>query len=439
MIDGLPKGWAYKKLRFVGRFLSSGIDKKIVDGDPLVKMINYTDIYGNKTLKLDNSREFMEVSCPAPKQKSCQVHYGDLIFTPSSETIEDIGVSALVDEHLTDTVFSYHVLRFTFTEKVYHEFKKYLCNNDWVLSEFSRVAKGTTRQILNRNDFNSIRVILPPFQEQVRIADFLDQKTSEIDELISAKEKLLKLLEEKKVSIITRAVTKGLDPEVKMKYSGIDWLGDIPEHWRVGRLKDYVLCNMESLSENSEPDYEIEYVDISSVNFTEGISNKELITFEKAPSRARRIVRKGDVIISTVRTYLKAIARIEQKDESCIVSTGFAVLTPKSMLDSKYLYIYVRSKNMIDAIMANSVGVSYPAISPTRLISLTIPVPPLDEQLNIVKDIELKLIYMKNLEATIIKAIVKLKEYRISIITAAVTGRMDLNKLKQEHQDEKTH
>lgn len=429
MTNELPKGWVSKKMRFVGRFLSSGIDKKIVEGDPLVKMINYTDIYGNKTLRLNSSRDYMEVSCPVQKQRSCQVEFGDLIFTPSSETIEDIGISALVDEHLVNTVFSYHVLRFAFTEKVYHEFKKYLCNNSLVLSEFSRFAKGTTRQILNRNDFNSIRVILPPFQEQVRIADFLDKKTSEIDELISAEERLLELLEEKRVSIITQAVTKGLNPDARMKYSGVDWLGDIPEHWEIGRLKDYVLCNMESLSENCSQDYEFEYVDISSVNFKEGISNKEPITFEKAPSRARRIVRPGDVIISTVRTYLKAIARIDQKDENCIVSTGFAALTPKSMLDSKYLYLYVRSKNMIDAIMANSVGVSYPAINPSRLISLSIPVPPLGEQMSIIKDIELQLSDMKNLEDTIINAIAKLKEYRISIITSAVTGRIDFSKL----------
>jgi type I restriction enzyme S subunit len=430
MIDGLPKGWAYKKLRFVGRFLSSGIDKKIVDGDPLVKMINYTDIYGNKTLKLDNSREFMEVSCPAPKQKSCQVHYGDLIFTPSSETIEDIGVSALVDEHLTDTVFSYHVLRFTFTEKVYHEFKKYLCNNDWVLSEFSRVAKGTTRQILNRNDFNSIRVILPPFQEQVRIADFLDQKTSEIDELISAKEKLLKLLEEKKVSIITRAVTKGLNQDVKMKYSGVDWIGDIPAHWGVKRLK-YVVTLM---NEKTGPyDDNLEFVGLENIQSKTG---RYLPSDYSAPDRTATKFKKSDVLFGKLRPYLAKVLHTEFS--GCCTTEAF-VLRSKDSVYSRFVFYYILSDAAIKVINGSTYGVKMPRANWDFIGNLPIVIPPLSEQKHLVSKLDEQISNIDELSSSISDAINVLNEFKNSLITSAVTGRIDFSKLKQEHQDEKTY
>ena len=90
-----------------------------------------------------------------------QVRRGDLIFTPSSETIVDIGLSAVVDDELLETVYSYHVLRFQFLTRTEHGYKKYLCNNDFVLNQFSKKAKGTTRQILVRDDFNTIKVVCP--------------------------------------------------------------------------------------------------------------------------------------------------------------------------------------------------------------------------------------------------------------------------------------
>ena len=94
------------------------------------------------------------------------------------------------------------------------------------------------------------------------------------------------------------------------KPSKVDWLGEIPAHWSVKRLKNVATYNDEALDERTDPDYEIEYVDISSVSLLKGIEYSEKISFEKAPSRARRKVKDGDVIISTVRTYLKAIAAI---------------------------------------------------------------------------------------------------------------------------------
>lgn len=146
------------------------------------------------------------------------------------------------------------------------------------------------------------------------------------------------------------------------KDSGVEWLGEIPNHWEVKRVKDICEVNKETLSENGILDKEITYVDIGSVDANYGITNVENMYFSEAPSRARRIVRNGDIIISTVRTYLKAIAYIDKNLVGFIVSTGFATLTPNNGLISKYLYYSAFSNYFIERIMAYSVGVSYPAI-----------------------------------------------------------------------------
>lgn len=205
-VEKIPKHWEVQKMRFIGKFTSSGIDKKIIEGEPMVKIINYTDVYGNENRILNDDRTYMEVSCSKDKAKEHQVQIGDLIFTPSSETIEDIGLSALVDTDLDNTAYSYHVLRFRFERDVDHNFKKYLCNNYIVLNQFSSLAKGTTRQILNREHFNNTVVILPPIEEQTAIANFLDDKTAQIDKLISNKQKLIELLKEERTAIINEAV-----------------------------------------------------------------------------------------------------------------------------------------------------------------------------------------------------------------------------------------
>ncbi|MCD4746910.1 MAG: restriction endonuclease subunit S, partial [Bacteroidales bacterium] len=192
-IGEIPEHWEFEKLGWQGEFSASGIDKKTVKGEPLVNMINYTDVYGNEKLTLTDDEKYMVVSCPETKKRIHQVNIGDLIFTPSSETVDEIGLSALVIDDLPDTVYSYHVIRLQFAKGFDVNYRKYLCNNNFVLNQFSREAKGTTRQIIGRDVFKNIGVVIPPKPEQTTIADYLDHKTAEIDELISQKEQLLKL------------------------------------------------------------------------------------------------------------------------------------------------------------------------------------------------------------------------------------------------------
>ena len=117
----------------------------------------------------------------------------------------------------------------------------------------------------------------------------------------------------------------------RTKPSGVEWLGDVPEHWAVKRLKYSVSINDDVLPETTSPDFELEYVDIGSVNAVDGITTRDYVVFENAPSRARRKVRDGDTIVSTVRTYLRAIAPVKNPPANLIVSTGFAVVRPRNV------------------------------------------------------------------------------------------------------------
>lgn len=146
------------------------------------------------------------------------------------------------------------------------------------------------------------------------------------------------------------------------------------------RLKDVASVNLRSLDDATREDYTFKYIDISSVSFEDGIALGEDIIFGQAPSRARRIVKKGDVLISTVRTYLRAIADIHWDAENVIASTGFAVYTPNQKINPRFLAYSAKSTDVINQICANSKGVSYPAIQAPILSSVTIPFFAIKEQ-----------------------------------------------------------
>jgi type I restriction enzyme S subunit len=211
---------------------------------------------------------------------------------------------------------------------------------------------------------------------------------------------------------------------VYQQFSLPRWPGTqpVPVGWEVRRLKFAATCNDEALSETTDPDYEMAYVDISSVNLINGITAIETLPFEKAPSRARRIVRDGDAIISTVRTYLKAIAAIEEPPKNMIVSTGFAVVRPLEFIDSRFLGYALQGTGFIDAVVANSTGVSYPAINPATLVCLPFGYPvDKNEQQQIAAFLDWKTEQIDALIGKKKELLEKLKEKRIAVITQAVT------------------
>lgn len=194
----------------------------------------------------------------------------------------------------------------------------------------------------------------------------------------------------------------------RMKDSGIAWIGEIPEGWEIKKLKYITYCNKNTLQENTDAETRINYIDISSVSELYGIIETQEFNFHDAPSRARRIVHCGDVIISTVRTYLRAVSYIEKIYDNYICSTGFAVLTPMAQ-DEKL-----------------SVGISYPAITAENLHSIRIPVPPLSDQQRIAAYLAAKCAEIDAIIAQKLALLDKLAAYKKSLIFECVTGKREV-------------
>jgi type I restriction enzyme S subunit len=203
------------------------------------------------------------------------------------------------------------------------------------------------------------------------------------------------------------------------KSSGVDWLGDIPQDWDVKRLKFSATINDEALAETTPPDFEFEYVDISSVNSVDGITTTEHLAFDTAPSRARRRVRHGDTIVSTVRTYLRAIAPIKHPPQHLIVSTGFAVVRPRN-IDPPFMAYALRESAFVESVVSRSVGVSYPAVNASELGDISIPIPGLAEQQAIAHFLDHETGRIDRLVAKKWELIERLKEKRIALISRVV-------------------
>jgi type I restriction enzyme S subunit len=192
------------------------------------------------------------------------------------------------------------------------------------------------------------------------------------------------------------------------------------------RLKYAATLNDEALGEETEPDYELQYIDIGNVDKNGGVNEIVTHQFGKAPSRARRIVRDGDVIISCVRTYLQAIAAIENPPENLIVSTGFAVVRPRfGVLDARFCKYALREPQFLDEVVNRSVGVSYPAINSSDLADIPIPVPPLNQQRAIADHLDRETRRIDDLIAAKQQWVEKLVEKRIAVTHEAITRGLD--------------
>lgn len=268
---------------------------------------------------------------------------------------------------------------------------------------------------------------IPPISEQAAIVRFLDHIDRRILRCIRAKQKLITLLEEQKQAIIRRVVTRGINTNIRVKPSGVEWLGDIPIHWEIKPIRRWASINKHVLSETTDPNYEFSYLDIGTIGTGVIVRNPERIQFGNAPSRARRILRQGDTIISTVRTYLKAIYFIHYQEENIVASTGFAVLTPNPSIEHELLSYVVQANYVVDQITAHSIGIAYPAINESRLASFKIALPPdRHEQREILDYIKL---LTKDLDIAIkhnLHGISLLREYRTRLIADVVTGKLDV-------------
>ena len=218
-----------------------------------------------------------------------------------------------------------------------------------------------------------------------------------------------------------------LQPYSAYKSSGVERVGDVPEHWGVRRLKYWVGMNHHVLPESTAPEFRFRYLDISSVGTGTLLERPREMPFAKSPSRARRIVQEGDTIVSTVRTYLKAVLFIEGVDDDLVCSTGFAVLTPKHGTSPKFVSYFVQCNSFTDWVTANSTGTAYPAISESQLGSFHIGIPPPSEQAAIVRYLDYVDRRIRHHVTAKERLIGLLEEEKQAVINRAVTCGLDPN------------
>lgn len=305
----------------------------------------------------------------------------------------------------------------------------YLLRTRAYVAEYIGRSTGirASRLRLYPNQFLDIPLLQPPRPEQDQIVAYLRAQDAHIARFIKAKRELIKLLTEQKLRIIDHAVTRGLDPNVRLKPTGIEWLGEVPEHWEVKPLKRWVRINARTLSEKTDPDFEFRYVDIGSVKTGRLVKELEHIRFEAAPSRARRVLRRGDTIISTVRTYLRAIWYVDEDTDDLIASTGFAVLTPGKGVEPEYLGYVIQSSSFVNRVTANSIGIAYPAIAETVLGRFLVALPStVDEQQSIVAHIKSESTPLDDAITRAEEEIKLIREYRDRLIADVVTGQIDV-------------
>jgi type I restriction enzyme, S subunit len=306
-----------------------------------------------------------------------------------------------------------------------------------IMCDSSTIAHYTAEKV------KATKLVFPPIEEQTLIARFLDQKTSQIDQLIEQKERLLKLLAEKRTAIITQAVTKGLpaeerakaglDPDVEMKDSGIDWLGEIPKHWIPKRLK--YLTEKIIDGTHSTPEYLSEgvpFLRVTDIVKSKGekldSDNFKFISEEEHQELIRRCnPEKGDLLYSKNGTI--GIPRIVDWDfEFSIFVSLCLVKIKRNLLAPSFLSYSLQSKLTENQISIGSKKSAVINLHLDKIKEFVIPYPPMEEQVQINDWLNHELPKYKNSEHKLTESLERLKEYREALITAAVTGQIDVRK-----------
>lgn len=292
------------------------------------------------------------------------------------------------------------------------------------------LARGTTMQRISRSTLGQVRFSFPPLDEQTAIATFLDHETAKIDALVAEQEKLITLLQEKRQAVISHAVAKGLNPNAPMKDSGIEWLGEVPAHWDVRALKNIVSTPITD-GPHETPQFLDEGVPfVSAEAVSQGFINFEKIRGHISAEDHQRysqkyLPRRGDVYMVKSGATTGVTAIVETDQEFNIWSPLAALRCGDKMLP-KFLLHYMRSRHFQEAVTLNWSFGTQQNIGMGVIGNLSAPVPPLEEQTVIAFLLDQETAKLDTLTAEARTAITLLQERRTSLISAAVTGQIDV-------------
>lgn len=310
--------------------------------------------------------------------------------------------------------------------------KKYLVyylSQSSIQEHFKLVAGTTTIPDLNHGEFLSTKVIIPSIDIQSNIVNFLDKKLSEIYDLIADKEKLITLLKEKIQAIITEAVKKGLNPNVNMKDSGVEWIGEIPEQWKIYRLKEVCLINPNKSEINKSAEIEVTFIPMENI-ISSGVIDISITKNLSDVYNGYTYFKEGDIVVAKVTPCFEngniAIAK-GLTNKIAFGTTELHVLRANSIVSNKFIYYLLQSNRFRLEGISSMYGVAGLKRIPAEFIkNFKGGIPDIKEQKEIANFLDKKIVEINALKVDIESQIEKLKEYRQSLISEAVTGKIDV-------------
>ena len=427
-VEELPEHWQFSKLRYMfsfGKGLTITKENLIDDGVPCV---NYGEVHSKYGFEVNPdihllkcvSKQYLKSSPNALLMK------GDFVFADTSEDIEGSGnFTQLVSNE--DVFAGYHTIIARPIDRQGSRFYAYLLDSIELRTQVRHAVKGVKVFSVTQAILRGISIWLPPIEERRTIANFLDHETAKIDTLIEKQQQLIKLLKEKRQAVISHAVTKGLNPDVPMRDSGVEWLGEVPRHWQVKRIN---LLYSES-SERAETQEQQEYP-ILRVSIHHGISDKE-ISEEESDRKLQRsddrslykVIHKNYLAYNMMRAWQGGFGAAKV---SGLVSPAYVVCEPTSKLNSAYFELVLRTLNAVVELKRFSKGITDFRL---RLYwdefkNICVPVPPESEINDILKTLLEASSKFDSLERVANKQIGLLQERRTALISAAVTGKIDV-------------
>lgn len=353
---------------------------------------------------------------------------GAKIFPKNSIFFAKVGAALLLERIRTNQqpcCIDNNMMGFVIQNELSFDFAFYLMS----LIDFKYLVNHGPVPSINESQISSFLMSVPPISEQTQIANYLDSETSRIDNLIAKQEKLIEKLEEHRKSVISHAVTKGLDPNAKMKDSGVEWLGEVPEHWYVTSVKrgfSVKLGKMLQPEKNSENDVSKKYLKASNISWNVISSTENEMWFSENDILQLRL-NKGDLLVTEGGDVGKSC--IWDSTQEMYYQNSINRVRSKKHALNKFLYYWIfklKSIGYID-ILCNKATIAH--FTAEKLNEMILLLPSKYEQNEIVNYLDEKTSKIDTLIAKQRELIAKLKKYRISIISHAVTGKIDVRDL----------
>jgi type I restriction enzyme S subunit len=421
----LPSGWRVKPLRAVSDYVVSNVDKTPVDGELPVRLCNYSDVYNNEFISL--RLDFMACTATEDEIRKFGLLVDDVIITKDSESWDDIGIPALVVETAEDLVCGYHLALLRPHQAALSGRFLLRCLQAKVLRlQLELAANGVTRFGLPKSDIGAMRLPVPPLEGQLAIAEFLDRETARIDALIGAKQRLLDLLAEKRKAIIAAAVTRGLDPKVELRDSGVPWLGEIPAHWQTCHLRRALASMDYGTSQSVEPEGQVAVLrmgdlrdgelDFSRIGYVDAVTDDLLL-------------RPGDLLFNRTNSLdqVGKVAKFRGHENDVSFASYLVRLRVNDKADSEFFNYLLNSPYVLARARAEALpAIGQANLNPSRYSYIVIAIPPHEEQRAIVEHIARETAKLDAVRAATERTIALLKERRSALIAAAVTGQIDV-------------